>query len=77
MCQWILKPNGQVVPRRSVRPFHTNEIHVPIEKKKRDIFDKLIYKKWGHSINLLNKYIKIEDFYEYEDNGKKSQITEK
>ena len=26
-AQWVLKPNGLVVPRRSVRPLHQSEVH--------------------------------------------------
>ena len=76
MCQWILKPNGQIVPRRIYRSLHTVEIYVSREKKKFEIFNKLIYKKKRYSINPSKKNIKIEDFYEYEDNENKSQITQ-
>ena len=50
MCQWVLKANGRVVPRRSVRSLQTAEIHSPTELKKRELFDKLIAKKLGTSI---------------------------
>jgi hypothetical protein len=33
MCQWILKANGKMVPRRSVRPLQKAEIHSPSELK--------------------------------------------
>jgi hypothetical protein len=39
MCQWILKANGKVVPRRSVRPLQTAEIHSPSELVKRQVFE--------------------------------------
>ena len=42
MCQWVLKANGKVVPRRSLRPLHVDEIHSKVEEKKRQIFDALI-----------------------------------
>ena len=35
MTQWVLKSNGNVVPRRTVRPLHVNELHNPQEVKKR------------------------------------------
>ena len=50
MCQWVLKPNGKVVARRSVRPLQTAEIHSPVEIKKRKTFDELIERRWGSSI---------------------------
>jgi hypothetical protein len=51
MCQWILKANGKVLPRRSVRPLQTAEIHSPSELKKRQVFDELIERRHGTSIN--------------------------
>ena len=49
MAQWVLKANGQVVPRRTVRPLHVDELHSPQEIKKREIFDALIERRWGTS----------------------------
>ena len=51
MCQWVLKANGKVVPRRSVRPLHEAEIHSPCEIRKRETFDELIERSHGTSIN--------------------------
>ena len=34
MCQWVLKANGRVVPRRSVRRLQVAEIHSAVEIKK-------------------------------------------
>ena len=51
MCQWVLKANGRVVPRRSVRALQTSEIHSPSEIKKRQVFDELIERRHGTSIN--------------------------
>ena len=34
MAQWILKANGRVVPRRSLRPLKVDEIHSPVELRK-------------------------------------------
>jgi hypothetical protein len=51
MCQWILKANGSVVPRLTVRPLNAEERHGPINHKKREIFKELIIKRWGTSIN--------------------------
>ena len=49
MSQWILKSNGKVVPRRTLRPLRKEEIHSPVEEKKREIFNALIRKKLGNS----------------------------
>ncbi len=51
MAQWVLKANGNVVPRRSSRPLKVDEIHSAMELKKRAIFDGLIERRWGTSIN--------------------------
>ena len=46
MAQWVLKANGNVVPRRTARPLHVDEIHNPQEIKKRETFDALIERRW-------------------------------
>ena len=51
MAQWILKANGRVVPRRSLRPLTTTKIHSPVEENKRNVFDTLIESRMGTSIN--------------------------
>ena len=50
MAQWVLKANGLVVPRRSVRPLHISEVHSPSEQSKRQAFDALIERRYGNSI---------------------------
>ena len=42
MCQWVLKANGNVVPRRTTRPLRPDEIHRDTEIQKRMLFDKCI-----------------------------------
>ena len=71
MAQWILKANGKVVPHSSSRPLKVDEIYTPIEIKKRAVFDGLIERRWGTSINPP-KQTDAEDlddneFEEYED----------
>jgi hypothetical protein len=73
MAQWILKVNGNVVPRRSTRPLKVDEIHSVQEIGKRALFDKCIEKRWGTSINPPTQKdaedAKLDDneFEEYED----------
>ena len=50
MCQWVLKANGNVVPRCSLRPLQVDENHSPVEAKKRETFNALIERRWGTSI---------------------------
>ena len=51
MAQWVLKGNGKVVPRRSCRPLNEAETYSPVEIKKRKLFDELIERRYGTSIN--------------------------
>ena len=51
MAQWALKANEKVVPRRSLRLLTIAEQHSPVEHKKRDVFDALIERRMGTSIN--------------------------
>jgi hypothetical protein len=51
MAQWILKANGNVVPRQSHRPMKTEEVHSEQEQMKRKVFDALIERRWGTPIN--------------------------
>ena len=46
MAQWILKANGRVVPRRSLRSLKVDELHSPVEIKMREVFDELIKRRW-------------------------------
>ena len=54
MAQCILKANGRVVPRRSLRPLKVDEIHSPAEIKKREVFDELIERRWCSQITPSN-----------------------
>ena len=47
MAQLILKANGRVVPRRSLRPLKVDELHSPVEIKKREVFDEFLKRRWG------------------------------
>ena len=47
MAYWILRANGRVVPRRSLRPLKVDELHSPVEIKKTEVFDELIKRRWG------------------------------
>jgi Reverse transcriptase (RNA-dependent DNA polymerase) len=69
MCQWILKANGKVVPRRSMRPLTIAEIHSPIELKRQQVFNELIERRWGTSINPPKPQAEDDEheFENYED----------
>ena len=66
MAQWILKSNGRVVPRRSLRPLNVDELHSPVEIKKREVFDELTKRRWGSAITPSNTQ-QQNVFEKYED----------
>ncbi len=75
MAQWILKANGNVVPRRTLRPLNTAELHSNTEAKKRKIFDALIEGRWGTSMSAPPMEIKDDDtFEEYQDDFEEPRI---
>jgi hypothetical protein len=78
MAQWVLKANGKVVPRRTCRPLTVAETHSDQEKKKRTIFDGLIERRWGTSINPPKPHVDDEnehdEYAEYEDDDEVARI---
>ena len=48
MAQWIVTSKATVVPRRTVRPLTTAELHSTMEKRLRDIFDAVVEKRFGN-----------------------------
>jgi hypothetical protein len=78
MAQWILKANGNVVPRRSPRPLTVAELNSETEQKKRSIFDTLIEKRWGTAISppQQSKHDDDEDreFEEYADEDESARV---
>jgi hypothetical protein len=78
MAQWILKGNGRVVPRHSVRPLKVAELHSVTAQKKQTISDGLIERRWGTSINppIVSDNGNLDnEFEEYEDDYEDSQIV--
>jgi hypothetical protein len=49
MAQWCLKANGQVVPRRTVRPISADELASETEQRKRNVFNEAIKSRLGPS----------------------------
>jgi hypothetical protein len=79
MAQWILKANGNVVPRCSSRPLKVDEIHSVQEQQKRKIFDGLIERSHGASINPPiisdDENDPNNEFEEYEDDDEPACIA--
>ena len=76
MAQWTLKSNRYVVPRQTLHPLHVNELHIPEEKKKHNIFGALIERIWVISINQPPVSTTINDniLEEHEDKGESARI---
>ena len=74
MAQWILKANGRVVRRRSLRPLKVDELHSPVEIKEREVFDELIKRRWGSPMTPSNTQ-QQEVFEKYEDHEQPEQPT--
>ena len=55
LSQWVLKSNGNVVPWWTVWALQLAELHSDTEKRKRDIFDALIERRWGSPMSTPNK----------------------
>jgi len=77
MAQWVLKANGNVVPRRSSRPLSVAELHSPTEIEKRKVFDKLIQGRWGTAMSPPQTTSKpdAEDFEAYSDDDEEPQSS--
>jgi hypothetical protein len=75
MAQWILKANGNVVPRRSCRPLNIAEQHSEQERAEQKIFDELIKRRWGTSINPPTTVSPTDDdLDEYQDDDEAARI---
>ena len=61
MAQWILKSNGNVVPRRSLRPLHIWETASESEQKKRETFEDLIKARHGSSVPSKPNAVETDD----------------
>ena len=67
MSQWILKDNGQIVPRRTARKLMPEEMNNPVEDRNREIFDNMIREKLGDSLSPPPKPLKDQDYVPYSD----------
>ena len=75
MCQWILKSNGRVVPRRSARPLHDDEWVSETEIAKRKLFDKLIGRRLGDPAFTTKTETNAELFEEYSSEEETARIV--
>ena len=47
MCSWVLKTNGKVIARRTIRPLNQIEINSEVEQNKIKLFNEVIRKLYG------------------------------
>ena len=67
MAQWVLKANGNVVPHRTTRPLNASKLNSDTEKEKHALFNELLKKRWGTSVNPPIKLPPDDSFKAYED----------
>ena len=64
----MLKLSGKLVPRNTVGLLSIQELHSPVEVKKREVFDSLIRKTSGLATFKPSEEKEVkEDFIEYEE----------
>lgn len=66
MAQWILRVDGRIISRQTVRPLTEEEINSPMEKARRQAFDEAITKKLGDSMSVPSKNEPVE-YVPYDD----------
>ena len=77
MAQWVLKVNGNIVPRCTARPLTVAESHSTTELKKRGTFNALVEKRWGTSMSPppVPKDDAESVLDEYEDDDENKQLV--
>ena len=58
MDKWIIKPNGNVLPRQKLMPLKVTDVHSETDSKKRDTFDSLMDKMCWISVSLPTSTVK-------------------
>eukprot|EP00957_Ditylum_brightwellii_P048113 3652243-Ditylum_brightwellii.AAC.1 len=51
MAQWVMKGNDNVVPHQTLRSLNVDELNSQTEIRVCKLFDSMIKKRWGSSIN--------------------------
>eukprot|EP00957_Ditylum_brightwellii_P074701 5678046-Ditylum_brightwellii.AAC.1 len=75
MAQWVLKGNGNVVPRQTLRLLKVEELNSKTEIRSHNLFNSLIERKWGTSMNPppVTTPDDWDPYDEYEDDDKKAR----
>ena len=67
MSMWILKQNGEIVSRTTLRTLTDSELASETEKTKRDIFTKAVNKKLGPTLYDIGIKSDLGDFFDDTD----------
>ena len=67
MSIWILKQNGEIVIRTTLRTLTDYELASETEKIKRDIFAKSVNKKLGPTLYNIGIHFDLGDFFDDTD----------
>jgi hypothetical protein len=74
MSQWILRANGRVIPRRTVRPLNAIEIRSELSKQRRTEFDVVIHKQFGSPWKPPSHLKEYNVLDEYEDDDEAARV---
>jgi hypothetical protein len=74
MSQWILKANGRVIPRRTLRPLTAIEIRSENEMTKRSWFDRVVHSKFGSPFEPPTPITDYDVLDEYEDADEMARV---
>ena len=79
MTVWVLKSNGEVLPRRTVRKVNEEELYSDTKNRKRQLFDTIIRDKLGDSMAPMpspntQESRDDEEFVVYEDEEEKPHV---
>eukprot|EP00957_Ditylum_brightwellii_P156030 11876185-Ditylum_brightwellii.AAC.1 len=74
MAQWVLKGNGNAVPHQTLRLLKVEELNSGTGIRSRNLFDSLIERRWGTSMNPPPETTPNDPdpYDEYEDNDEKA-----
>ena len=80
MCSWVLKTNGKVVARRTIRPLNTVEKTSEVEKEKIKAFDMTVKSLYGQYDTIPHEGVKtnhpLNQFEVEEDENFDSNLPE-
>ena len=63
-----------MVRPRTLRILNPQELHSPVEQKKRDLFDELFTAKWTTSLSPPLKYTPDSEFEHYDNEDKSPRV---